>query len=328
MAKAKNRSESRSSRMRSRRHPASQAIERSAFQRWRPQLGGPAVTGAPGAGLDQLLATAAARWRDAPAAEPIRLLPFEVAPDELPGPAADPAFGVAVGLEEHRLAPARVDLAGADPHLLVLGDGESGKTTLLRWLLRRLTARHGPEHLTVGVVDYRRGLAGDLVGLPQLLGYAATPAAATALAATLATAASGRLPSDSTLDPLTATPWSGPRLLLVVDDYDLVAGAAGNPLAGLVDLLAHGRDVGLHLVLARRTGGIGRAAFEPLLQRLRELDPPALVLRGDPSDGPVLGGIKLDASLPPGRAQLARRHDRPLVQLVHARAPEPQGPPG
>jgi DNA segregation ATPase FtsK/SpoIIIE, S-DNA-T family len=303
MAKAKNRSESRSSRMRSRRHPASQAIERSAFQRWRPQLGGPAVTGAPGAGLDQLLATAAARWRDAPAAEPIRLLPFEVAPDELPGPAAD-------------------------PHLLVLGDGESGKTTLLRWLLRRLTARHGPEHLTVGVVDYRRGLAGDLVGLPQLLGYAATPAAATALAATLATAASGRLPSDSTLDPLTATPWSGPRLLLVVDDYDLVASAAGNPLAGLVDLLAHGRDVGLHLVLARRTGGIGRAAFEPLLQRLRELDPPALVLRGDPSDGPVLGGIKLDASLPPGRAQLARRHDRPLVQLVHARAPEPQGPPG
>jgi hypothetical protein len=36
MANAKNRSESRSYRTRSRRHPASQAIERSAFQRWRP----------------------------------------------------------------------------------------------------------------------------------------------------------------------------------------------------------------------------------------------------------------------------------------------------
>jgi S-DNA-T family DNA segregation ATPase FtsK/SpoIIIE len=266
-----------------------------------------------------MLARRAGRRAGPPAA-------LDVDPDELPGPTDDPAFGVTVGLEEHRLTPARVDLAGADPHLLVLGDGESGKTTLLRWLLRRLTVRHGPEQLTVGVVDYRRGLAGDLAGLPHLLGYAATPAAATALAATLATAAGSRLPSDSTLDPLTATPWRGPRLLLVVDDYDLVASVAGNPLAGLVDLLAHGRDVGLHVVLARRTGGIGRATFEPLLQRLRELDPPALVLRGDPSDGPVLGGVKLDATLPPGRAWLARRHARVLVQLAHAGAHAP-GPP-
>ena len=47
---------------------------------------------------------------------------------------------------------------------------------------------------------------------------------------------------------------------MLVDDYDLVAAGPANPLRALEEHLPHARDVGLHLVLARRSGGAGRAA--------------------------------------------------------------------
>jgi DNA segregation ATPase FtsK/SpoIIIE, S-DNA-T family len=289
------------------------------FQAALPRLDGVADPGGLGVGLQQLVAAVAQRWPDQPAAPPIRMLPLRLRPAELPDPATDPGPGVAIGVEEYRFAPARVDLFGPDPHLLVLGDGECGKSTLLRGLLRRLTARHRPDQLQVALVDYRRQLAGDLASVPQPVGYACTPTAASALAAALATEASRRLPADAPgVQGPNPPSWAGPRLLLVIDDYDLVASATGNPLAALVDLLAHGRDIGLHLVLARRVGGFSRAGFEPLLQRLRELDTPALILRGDPGEGPLLGGVKPDPALPPGRAVLVRRRTRALVQLALA----------
>ncbi len=35
---------------------------------------------------------------------------------------------------------------------------------------------------------------------------------------------------------------------MLVDDYDLVAAGADNPLLPLLEFLAQGRDIGLHLV--------------------------------------------------------------------------------
>jgi S-DNA-T family DNA segregation ATPase FtsK/SpoIIIE len=51
----------------------------------------------------------------------------------------------------------------------------------------------------------------------------------------------------------------------VVDDYDLVATAA-NPLSRVLEFVAQGRDLGFHLILARRVAGAQRALFEPVLQ--------------------------------------------------------------
>jgi DNA segregation ATPase FtsK/SpoIIIE, S-DNA-T family len=56
---------------------------------------------------------------------------------------------------------------------------------------------------------------------------------------------------------------------VVVDDYDLAASSSGNPLAPLAELLAQGRDLGLHLVLARRVGGMTRSSLDPVVGRLR-----------------------------------------------------------
>ncbi len=82
--------------------------------------------------------------------------------------------------------------------------------------------------------------------------------------------------------------WKGPELYLLVDDYDLVASPAGNPVSPLLELLPQARDIGLHLVITRRVGGAARALFEPVLQRLRELDSPGLLMSGNREEGPLL----------------------------------------
>jgi S-DNA-T family DNA segregation ATPase FtsK/SpoIIIE len=111
--------------------------------------------------------------------------------------------------------------------------------------------------------------------------------------------------------------WSGPELYILVDDYDLVATQGGpNPLTPLLEFLAQAKDVGLHLVLARRCGGAGRALFEPVIARLRELATPGIVMSGSPEEGPLLGNVK-PSSVPPGRGTLvSRKAGQQLVQLA------------
>ena len=75
-------------------------------------------------------------------------------------------------------------------------------------------------------------------------------------------------------------------------------------------------DLGLHVIVARRVAGAGRALYEPVLQRLRELDSPGIVLAGDPQEGALLGTARASA-MPPGRGLLVRRRQRPeLIQVA------------
>ena len=265
---------------------------------------------------------AAERW-EGPAAPPVPMLPFRVDPSELPAPGEDRAAGVPIGIDELRLEAVYLDLAGGDPHFVVLGDAESGKSSFLRWFATALAARQDPGRAQVLIVDYRRSLL-DLADAPHVRGYAANAAMAAALASELRIELSKRLPGpDATREELMrGSSWTGPRLYLLVDDYDLVPGAAENPLLPLVDLLAHGRDVGFHLVLARRVGGVSRSAFEAFYQRVTELRAPGLILSGDPDEGPLIGGRRA-MPLPPGRGWLVRRDRRTsLIQtpLAEGRA--------
>ena len=126
-------------------------------------------------------------------------------------------------------------------------------------------------------------------------------------------------PADAS--PLAAPSWQGPRYVILFDDYDLVTGPTGGPLAPLLDVLAVGGDVGLHVVLARRVGGSARGAYEAVFGRLRELGSPGVLLSGDPGEGPLLGGTKAYPQ-PPGRGLFVRRGERPvLVQMPPHRRP-------
>ena len=177
-----------------------------------------------------------------------------------------------VGLGSADLTPAYLDLLGADGHLIVFGDTETGKTNLLRAVIAGLAARHRPDELLFAIVDYRRTLL-EAVGEDRILAYAGSAPAATDSLKQVAAGLGVRLPgAEVTPAQLRARSWwTGPEIVVVVDDYDLVAGAGVNPLEPLLPYLPQARDVGLHMVIARRSGGAARAIFDPVLQRMREL---------------------------------------------------------
>jgi S-DNA-T family DNA segregation ATPase FtsK/SpoIIIE len=102
---------------------------------------------------------------------------------------------------------------------------------------------------------------------------------------------------------------------VVVDDYDLVVGGA-SPLVGLSEFLPQARDIGLHLILARSAGGAGRAMFEPVIQRMREMGTPGLIMSGSKDEGQLFGGVR-PTQLPQGRGYLVeRRGGARLVQTA------------
>ncbi len=102
-------------------------------------------------------------------------------------------------------------------------------------------------------------------------------------------------------------------MYVLIDDYDLVASGATNPVAGFLDYLAQARDVGLHLIVARRSGGAGRAMYEPILMRLRELATPGIVMSGTKEEGALIGAVR-PQPLPAGRGWLVTR--KAGVQLI------------
>ncbi len=176
-----------------------------------------------------------------------------------------------LGLQERQLQPVAIDFA-RESHLLILGANGCGKTAALRTLCRELVRTNTAAQAQLVIVDFRRALLG-IVESEQLHGYAMSPAALTALLPGLLDLLSGRMPPpDASQAQLRAGSWwSGPDVYVVVDDYDLVASPSGNLLAPLVGFLPYASELGLHLIIARRSGGAERAMFEPLLAGLRDL---------------------------------------------------------
>jgi S-DNA-T family DNA segregation ATPase FtsK/SpoIIIE len=270
--------------------------------------------------LEELIEGVAAGWTG-PTAKPVLVLPRLVTMAELAGGGG--SGGIPIGVSERDLGVVRLDLVTGDPHFLVFGDGEAGKTNVLRTFLLGLIATKSSEEIQILVVDYRRTLLG-VVPAEYLLGYAGAESAAKAQLAETAHVLTGRLPpADVSIERLRARSWwSGPDVYVVVDDYDLVATPSSNPLLPLVSLLAQAKDVGLHVLVARRTGGASRGILEPLLLRLRELGSPGLLLSGDPQEGAIIGSSR-SAVQPPGRGMLVRRHEHPsLVQVAFS---DPKG---
>ena len=252
-----------------------------------------------------LVETVTQRWpqgRVRPVQVLPRLYPYEQLPAVEPGSAGFP-----VGISELSLQPVGINPFASDPHLLVYGDGETGKTNLLRVILHGSQRIYAPEQLGIVVVDYRRSLLG-VVPQEYLLAYCASPEQTAAVMAELSQSIAQRRPGpDVTPAQLRDRSWwRGLEILCVVDDYDLVATGAGNPLLPLADLLVQGRDLGLHLVLARRTGGAARSALDPVVQRLGDISTPGFIFSGDRMEGPLINGIA-SQRLPAGRALYALR---------------------
>jgi S-DNA-T family DNA segregation ATPase FtsK/SpoIIIE len=243
----------------------------------------------------------------------VRLLPDLVAYDSLP---ADAERGIVIGLAENDLGPVYLDLT-TDPHFVVYGDAESGKSAFLRAMGRRIAEQYPSRQARIIVLDHRRSLLGAVTS-DHLIGYGTSSETSRAIVSEVCDVLRKRLPGpDVTPEQLRNHSWyTGADVYLLVDDYDLVAAVSPNPLEQLVEFLPQARDIGLHLIVTRRSGGAGRAMYEPVLMRLRELSSPGLVMSGSRDEGALVGNVRPSA-LPPGRGWLVtRKEGTRLVQLA------------
>jgi DNA segregation ATPase FtsK/SpoIIIE, S-DNA-T family len=243
-------------------------------------------------------------------APPVRMLPHSVDGTAVVDVARRAgALGkakVAIGISEAELAPVILDF-DAQPHLVVFGDTECGKTGMLRNIAQGLMENTSPQECKIILVDFRRTLLG-VVDNDYLGGYATTAQSCAELMTALGASLKDRLPpSDITQQQLKERSWwHGPQLYVLIDDYDLIPGGSLNhPLGPLVEYLAQARDIGLRVAIARRIGGAGRAIMDPIIGRLKDLSCNGLVMSGTKEEG-ALFGYKAQP-MPPGRGMLISR---------------------
>jgi DNA translocase FtsK/SpoIIIE-like protein len=161
------------------------------------------------------------------------------------------------------------------PHLWIEGDRERGKTAALRTLLRGVMDTYTKDEAVVVLADLRRTLAG-FVDTDRLIGYAVSPTQLTSMIGDVVASMRKRLSSKDD--------WTGPRLFLVVDDYDLLL-AGGDPLAPLTEFLRYGTGIGLHTVVAGAPG-IGT---EGVVAAMAEHGCWGIALGGKPGAGRLVG---------------------------------------
>ena len=106
----------------------------------------------------ELVKVARSDWT-LPPAPPVRLLPDELPYEALPAANSQVAGLVPVGIAEADLQPVHLDFR-AEPHVLLFGDIECGKSSFLRGLARTITESYQPNEARVILVDYRRSLLG------------------------------------------------------------------------------------------------------------------------------------------------------------------------
>lgn len=164
--------------------------------------------------------------------------------------------------------PVTIDLVRDGPHALVGGTTGAGKSELLQTLVASLAVHSRPDELGFVLIDYKGGSAfRDCAGLPHVLGIVTdldehlTARALTSLGAELKRrerllAEVGAKDLDDYRrvargrEPLA-------RLVLVVDEFKVLAEELPDFVGGLIRLAAVGRSLGVHLVLAtQRPAGI------------------------------------------------------------------------
>jgi S-DNA-T family DNA segregation ATPase FtsK/SpoIIIE len=172
---------------------------------------------------------------------------------------------------------------------------------VLSRVLGVLVARHAVDELVVAQVDPRATLR-SAVPPDYLGGYAGSSATARSLIDAMVPELERRARQVAEVvapgPPL-------PRIVVAVDDYEALTAAGTSPLHPLIPYVPIAREIGLHVLLARRTQGAARGMFEPVVAAVRESGATALLFSGDRGEGRLVGSVS-PARLPRGRALLVR----------------------
>ncbi|WP_378737245.1 type VII secretion protein EccCa [Nocardia brasiliensis] len=251
----------------------------------------------------------------------VRMLPQKIERDDVLEIAR--AYGVqlgpgkvVVGLGEDELEPFVLDF-DAEPHFMFFADVECGKTTFLRNIAMGIAENSTPEQAKIILIDYRRTMLG-VVDPDRLAGYSTSSQTSGPMMAELARFMSKRIPgSDITPQELRERSWwTGPEIFVLVDDYDMVV-TGTNPLVALLEYLPQARDIGLHLIVTRRTGGVSRALYDHVLGGMKNMSVDTLIGSGPRDEGKIIGDVR-PSKLPPGRGTLvSRSRGQEMVQIAY-----------
>ncbi|MCV7150757.1 type VII secretion protein EccCa [Mycolicibacterium pyrenivorans] len=275
-------------------------------------------------------------------APPVRLLPTNLSQEAF-GSLYPAPERVVIGQREEDLAAVSVDFTD-NPLLMVFGDAKTGKTTLLRHLIRTIRENSRPDQVAFTVIDRRL----QLVDEPLFPDNEYTPSIDRITPAMLGLSAllEKRRPPAG-LSPQELRGWdyrstangtadgTGSHIhYLIVDDVDQIPDgpAACGPFVGqrpwtpLIGLLAQASDLGLRVIVtARAAGSAHEVMTAPLLRRLNDLQATTLMLSGNPQDSGKIRGHRF-SRLPVGRGMLLDDRsdsDTPTyVQLVNPLAAE------
>ncbi|MFC7403985.1 type VII secretion protein EccCa [Georgenia alba] len=261
--------------------------------------------------LEDLAKRTAEAW-NGPSAAPIRLLPHHFTRDELPDAFDEPDV-VPFGIRQDTMDTAWWDFSGEDQHLVVLGDAKCGKSTLLRTIAVGLQERFTEEELAIAVVDIRGHVPG-VVEDKYLAAHARNAGQAAGLANSIAQELQQRAERSKEEQA------KSPRIVVLIDDFDLVSAGGADPFHALLPHLVAARDLKLHVVVSRPVAGASRGFYVPFMQTTRETGGSLLLMSGERSEGMIAPRIYPER-FPPGRGRFLRRGENPHIVQV-ATTPE------
>ncbi len=261
----------------------------------------------------------------------VRVLPERIYLRELdptpPGPESDyrTRWTVPIGVRESDLSVAYSPMH-TSPHLIVFGAPKSGKTTIAHAVASAICARNSPQQVRFMLADYRSGLL-DAVPESHLLAagavnrnHASLEESIKALAANL----QKRLPPPdlTTAQLRTRSWWTGPDVVLLVDDWHMIVAASGMnpPMTPLGPLLPAAADIGLHIVVTCQMSQAHRATMDRFVGAAFGAGSPTLFLSGEKMEFPS-SEFKLKRR-PPGQALLVSPDGKEVVQAAYVDPPE------
>jgi type VII secretion protein EccCb len=261
----------------------------------------------------------------------VRVLPERIYLHELdpspPGPDADyrTRWAVPLGVRESDLTVAYNSMH-MTPHQLIFGAPKSGKTRIAHALAEAICARNDPSQVRFMLADYRSGLL-DAVPESHLMDASAVNrnnASLQEAIKALAIALQRRLPPpDLTTAQLRARSWwSGPDVVLLVDDWHMIVAASGvvPPMAPLFPLLPAAADIGLHIIATCQMSQAHRATMDKFVGAIYGAGSPTLFLSGEKQEFPS-SEIKLKRR-PPGQAFLVSPDGKEVIQAAYVDPPE------
>jgi DNA segregation ATPase FtsK/SpoIIIE-like protein len=166
------------------------------------------------------------------------------------------SLAVPIGLGESGYL--EIDIVRHGPHGLIGGATGSGKSELLKMIVAGLAARYPPDEVIVGLFDFKGGTSlQELTRLPHCVGLVSDTDLHEAERALRYLRTEllrrERLLVDHGVQKIEQMPGGLPRLIVIIDEFQILADELPDELQTIIDLTKRGRSLGVHLLFATQS---------------------------------------------------------------------------